>query len=300
MRGPKWLSIITFFISVVAIICILCFSTVADASLAYNISLAIFGSAVLGFIISLIEYFDIRRSVLEEFYLEALKINGLIHEAGYFYTDEPIEFVLDCIVEELNNSYNIKFYMETKHDARDKWINEYHRMHSLELQNCSDSNDLCMAIYKSTLNDYNEELEKCFDSYIDITNLPLASFDNAYGKINFIFGNKKFRMWIYQTIYTPIHNINRSAQEIVLQINRHRNGKGNKAFCAKMLHELNMNWFSIITKQYECGSVTEIYNNYSDLLDEKTQELWGKIYHKEPVNMQRYPIIKITNPIKEQ
>lgn len=66
MRGKKWMTIITFLFAVIALIIAVVIGK-GCACIAYDVTMAIFGSALLGFIMSLTEYFVERRSAMEWF-----------------------------------------------------------------------------------------------------------------------------------------------------------------------------------------------------------------------------------------
>lgn len=75
MRNLKWIVRITFGICMVCLLLVLLFQNAITArTLLYDIPLAVFGSAVLGFIMSLIQYYSERRKCTERFYLSALTI----------------------------------------------------------------------------------------------------------------------------------------------------------------------------------------------------------------------------------
>ena len=78
MRYPKWLVIITFIITMVSLIVLLVVSKIDDNSTTiYDISLAVFGSAMLGFIMSFIMYFTEKRRTLMQLYHAA---QGILDE----------------------------------------------------------------------------------------------------------------------------------------------------------------------------------------------------------------------------
>lgn len=65
MKAKKWVTLITAGISVISLICaIVANCACVNLPLMYDISMAIFGSALLGFIMSLIEYFAERRKAM--------------------------------------------------------------------------------------------------------------------------------------------------------------------------------------------------------------------------------------------
>ena len=67
MRAKKWLTIITCVCSFLSLIIALIIGKSSNA-IAYDIALAVFGSALLGFIMSLTEYFTERRNAMERFW----------------------------------------------------------------------------------------------------------------------------------------------------------------------------------------------------------------------------------------
>lgn len=73
-----------------------CFS---DGNIGYDIALAIFGSALLGLIMSLVEYFSERKKAMEQFWIEAKRVLAQFRKAKYIYFDEPEEIVIGCINE---------------------------------------------------------------------------------------------------------------------------------------------------------------------------------------------------------
>ena len=73
MKAKKWLTIITGCISLLSLIAALIIGKTSNCIL-YDISMAIFGSALLGAIMSLTEYFVERRKAMEQFWDEARKV----------------------------------------------------------------------------------------------------------------------------------------------------------------------------------------------------------------------------------
>lgn len=50
----------------------------------------------------------------------------------------------------------------------------------------------------------NGDIERSMDIVIEMANYDYICLDNAYGNIDFIFGNKRLRKYIYNDIYKPI------------------------------------------------------------------------------------------------
>ena len=65
----------------------------------YDISLACFGSAVLGFVVAVTAYSAERRDVMEQFWDEGIELTNGIRRIKHIEFDEPIELVKDAIKE---------------------------------------------------------------------------------------------------------------------------------------------------------------------------------------------------------
>ena len=92
MKAKKWLTIITLAISIIALV------------LAFAI-----GSALLGFIMSLTEYFVEKQKSMEEFWLQATKVLKELRKIKYLDFDAPAELVLNALQEENSNEWIEKF-----------------------------------------------------------------------------------------------------------------------------------------------------------------------------------------------
>ena len=102
MKAKKWVTFITAGISAVSLICAI-FANCFCIDLMYDISMAIFGSALLGFIMSLIEYFAERRKAMEDFLRAAYKVYVQLRKIKLLKLDQPQDLILDCISEEHHN-----------------------------------------------------------------------------------------------------------------------------------------------------------------------------------------------------
>ena len=83
MKAKKWITIITFGVSIGSLICATITACDEKYDLFYDVSMAIFGSALLGFIMSLIEYFVERRKTMEYFLTAAYKIYVQLRKIKY-------------------------------------------------------------------------------------------------------------------------------------------------------------------------------------------------------------------------
>ena len=68
MAAKKWVTIVTFVCTIEVIIFIVIFKLYClENNIGYDIALAVFGSALLGFVMSLVEYFSERKNAMEQF-----------------------------------------------------------------------------------------------------------------------------------------------------------------------------------------------------------------------------------------
>jgi len=115
MRGRKRLVLATIFTSLLAFAGLWLFRLYSQEFL-YDISLAVFGSALVGFIISLLEYLAEKRRAMETFYAEAFAAASIIGNAKY-YTKKDLDekelkacidsyiSIADFDLRDLNNAY---------------------------------------------------------------------------------------------------------------------------------------------------------------------------------------------------
>ena len=97
MKEKKWLTIITAVCSICSIAIALLFKDCTNYKFIYDIALAVFGSGLLGFLMSLIEYFVQRRYSMEEFWYEAQKALKQLRACKPIVTDAPLDLILACI-----------------------------------------------------------------------------------------------------------------------------------------------------------------------------------------------------------
>lgn len=100
MNAKKWVTIVTLICTIIAVVLMTVFKCCfSDGNIGYDIALAIFGSALLGLIMSLVEYFSERKKAMEQFWIEAKRVLAQFRKAKYIYFDEPEEIVIGCINE---------------------------------------------------------------------------------------------------------------------------------------------------------------------------------------------------------
>ncbi|MCL2853688.1 MAG: hypothetical protein FWE20_11800, partial [Defluviitaleaceae bacterium] len=200
MRAKKWLVIITFDIAILALVgMFLCFFMFKNFyEIWYDIWLAVFGGATLGFIMSLIEYYAEKRSSMERFYVEALSSANAFSNVECLIINEPIELIKNCIHEEDTNKQYRKMSenLSTKEIDDMGWKIEDKARTAMISFLCNEKGMSIEELESQQLNElYNEKiiqcrekLHKCLDSYLKILDCSLlGDLSNAIGNLDFIF-----------------------------------------------------------------------------------------------------------------
>lgn len=108
-ESKKWLTIITLIITVLSLFLAIIIGKDSNC-ITYDISMAVFGGAALGFIMSLTEYYVERRKAMEEFWLQASKVLNELKKIKYLDVDAPVNLIVDAIREDSSNTLREKSY----------------------------------------------------------------------------------------------------------------------------------------------------------------------------------------------
>lgn len=297
MRSNKVLFII---IGILSVILLVFLSRFQQCIFIYDISLACFGSALIGCLIALITYGCEKRSAMEHFWQSALIAIRSIEKIEYLSCDAPIELVKNALFEEwMNESYRRsgldRIMIEQNHnkDALFSWLREF-RIDQAQKDACStETIEKCISeLYKKTLSDARKLLNEVLISYIRVVEMPIEDLDNAYGGLDFLFGNLRIRNRLaYNNIYLPIKKFRKKCAEETYHFKLYLNGEGNVGVCIDKVINLERQVFLI---KGGC-----IYNNLSDLLRFNLERFRMRIYHCKPENHQSFPIATLSSVLNE-
>ena len=117
MKAKKWLTIITLCVSIFSL-SVACIIGKDSNCISYDVSMALLGSAVLGFIMSLTEYYVEKRKAMEEFWLQS---NKILKEMNRKYTKEDYLAKIEKVKKRIPNislstDIIVGFPTETKED----------------------------------------------------------------------------------------------------------------------------------------------------------------------------------------
>lgn len=299
MRAKKWLTFATIICTIASVVLMIVFQC-NDIKIGYDISLALFGSAFLGFIMSLIEYFSERKSSMEKFWIEARKVIIQFRKAKPIVISEPEELIFNSFAEEIHNReverYGEKIANSLGLKKESKAKNEYIAwMESHEIMNFTE-NDNISEILDELYKQHLEENKVCFssiiDNYIDLSNISLSDLDSAYGSLDFMFGNKKIRRTAYEEIFNKVREIRNSIYSEVYHFNLWKEGKGNFVICAMKAMEISKILFE--SKISESGALKQecIYQRAFDEIEESLEDFRIKIYwSQKKESVKRIPIM---------
>ena len=158
MKAKKWLTIITLVITALSLVLAFIIGKNSNC-ITYDISMAIFGGAALGFIMSLTEYYVERRKAMEEFWLQATKVLNELKKIKYLDVDAPINLIVDAIHEDDSNALKKKFHLLSDDEkisvnAKENLISWYKENIPIPFDENTDNNKELTQLYDSNMAGY--------------------------------------------------------------------------------------------------------------------------------------------------
>lgn len=127
MKAQKWLTITTLTVSIVALVAAFIIGKDSNC-IYYDIAMALLGSDVLGFIMSITEYYVERRKAMEEFWIQATSVLIELRKIKHLDLDAPLKLIIEALEEEYSNERKPIFSILSKdkellhHEAKNKLI----------------------------------------------------------------------------------------------------------------------------------------------------------------------------------
>lgn len=291
MREPKWLTIVTAICTVVSFFIILCFQH-ANFKLIYDLALAVFGSALLGFVMSLIQYSAAKHNAMESFWDEAEKILSLLRKIKYLDLDAPFELVKNCFLEEQKNGFAELIDSGIEENAKNAFISWYEETTPMPWDENDDIEAKLDEVYRTQMEVYREKIMKCIDSYVDAAGIDLGTLNNTYGNLDFIFANNSIRKKAYADVYQRI----RDCCEVLLAECYHfsllKSNKGNFAVCAYKAHEICEQLFDVQLTERNGYPTKSVFQKRFDDIDQALEDFRCRIYRKQkPDYPERVPVL---------
>ena len=303
MKAKKRLTIVTMFTVIVSLIVAVIIGKDGNC-VTYDISMALFGSSALGFIMSLTEYYVERRRAMEEFWLQAFKILNELKKIKYLNVDAPIELIADAIKEEESNALDEKFHILRDGEKRSviakknliSWLEDNYPFPS----NINiDVDKELELLYESKMGEYKKSFVQCMDSYREASIVELGNLDNAYGNLDFIIANKCIRQKAYELILNKLRNIIYQFKSEVYNLNLLKDGNDSFHIYISKVSKLNQEYF--LSKEENVNGFTHalIFQNVFDDINSSLEKFRCKIYNIKYVEPEKLPICGITIRVVE-
>lgn len=306
MTAKKRITFLTFGLCIVLFVSILHFRNLGD-QLYYDLAMAAFGSALLGFLMTIIEYFSERKRAMESFLKASYKFTVALRNIKYIDFEEPKELLLSCIAEEQHNAYIESLSPETakalglskEHTHRDEYISWMEENEVMSFSEDDDQYAILSEIYSKRMNDYKDEIVSAIQLYLDISKISIEDLSDSYGNLNFLFGNKEIRNKAYKEIY---HILVDCHNKILLQTFHfnmlNKKSVGNFVACANGVLELNEYFFETRVETGGDINVTSIYHSVLDNVSESIEVFREKTYfNKVSSSFKRTPVLSKYNMI---
>ena len=267
MRSNKRAVYATAIIS--AITLAICFVFRCQKPFIYDISLACFGSAVLGFVVAVTAYSAERRDVMEQFWDEGIELTNGIRRIKHIEFDEPIELVKDAIKEKKGS-----FLSDNKDSHAKEKLKEWIAENQFPDDGRLDYEEVLEKHYQRIIKAYRQAVIDCAQFYIDFSESNIRSLSNAYGRMDYLFANGSIRRSAYDNIYRRIFDFHKKCCEEAYHFIRMISGEGNIVVCLDKILKLD----AILYKQEE----NMIFASFADELDKDLELFRSKIYGVEP------------------
>lgn len=293
MNAKKWVTITTFLCTLMAVVLLLIFKW-RECDIGYDIALAVFGSALLGFVMSLIEYYAERRRAMEDFWKEARHVLLQLRRAKYIKFSEPEELVVSCIVENYENKlareYDPQiakaFGIEESYENKNRYIQWMEEHEVLSFSEDDDISAILDEIYLKRMEKYEILIKSVIDNYIELSQISLSELDSAYRNLNFICANKTIRLKAYNEIFNKIRTIRNKVCTETLHFNLWKEDKGNFAVCvSKVIGVRKMLFVEKIREENGVESVS-VYQKQFDDIEESLEKFRVHIFFgakKQPI-----------------
>lgn len=136
-------------------------------------------------------------------------------------------------------------------------------------------------------------LKSVIENYIALSKISLCKLDNAYGNLDFLFGNKKIRLRAYNEIFNKIREIRKSIIQETYYFDLWKEGKDNFAVCAKKAIEVSKILFTSIESEKDGFKQKCIYQVAFDDINESLEDFRVKIYWTNKRNpVERIPVME--------
>lgn len=284
MKLKKNLIILTFAISVVDIVIITYINTgFLKSEFVYDLSLAIIGSVILGFLYSVIEYNDSKRQALDKLDKLAWEVKIGLDRIKHFTPSEPIELLIKLFNEESINKIRKIAEIESEDEAKCEFISYLKDDGQINDYIIDNFKDMFEGYYSYKIDEYRNEVEDIMEIYISLSKFRVDNVIEAFNSLSFVFGFSKHK-FIKEEIFQPILTIMNKIKVSAFHFEQYFSTKDrNLAPSLKMLKEIQEVLFEIDVTYDDHIKTTTILTKFISKLEANIIHLKNfSIFNKEP------------------
>lgn len=264
----------------------------------YNISLGLFGSSFVVFLISIAEYRVAKTQLLERIWSESRILNNQLHKIKPIHSKIDDKLLVDYLYEWLfHRTGEDKLLFEDKNEVYNKLYKYFLKNYENEIKEMSEKEIKSYIDYliESERKKVLEDLEKIVDQYLNLNKYSFLEMNNLLGDVQFFTGKKQY-LKLHQNIYEPLRNMyNELKKSVCYHFEIYRNGEVNRPdVLLSILLEQQQKLFRIEKKEEKDCKWYIIYADFCDKMDDKIEEFRAKtIYHCEEEKIIHHPVFSI-------
>ena len=283
MRSQKWITFITFFLTVASLVSAMVYKT-REPSFIYDISLAVFGSSFLGFIMSLTEYFAVRRNTMEKFWEEAVSIVNQLEKMRPVVCQIPEDVMVGCFRDEerskIYEPFGIDNHSEHICSSKQAYLENITIPDDCILSE-DEKNKFAEERYQADMEKWRSYFCNAIDCYIKASEFSLRQLNMLAGDLDFMFGNRTVRKIAYEDILGSLQQIKTFLTEHTYHMRIWKEGNGSFPEAVRQTYVISSKLFKR-EKSIVCGCQFENY--YPDTfyaIDKSLEKFRVKIYRQQ-------------------
>lgn len=308
MRKAKSLSLITGSVAIISFISTIAFYFL-NIGLLYDLSLALFGSALLSFFMSISEYITVRREAREAFYIAASDVRNKLSSIKPVVLKEPKELLFDALSEYITNKHfdeaeeSEKCFLPPKSNSAET---EYLKWHlssdEVDIPLTDELKENFHKQFEKIMQQRIKTFEQAFQMYMDLSILDHTELDDAFSNLCFLRNNEEKLTFIYDMIYKKLID---SLGEIAKQSYHFRlylDGQGNFFACADLILQLNDFFFEKVPFIEEDRKTISLYRTELDEIQDRLAVFLGETYqNKQSYRIEHHPcyVVQYADDIKK-
>lgn len=283
MRSQKWITFITFFLTVASCVSAIVYRS-RESSFIYDISLAVFGSSFLGFIMSLTEYFAVRRNTMEKFWEEAVSIVNQLEKMRPVVCQIPEDVMVGCFRDEERRknyeTFEIDNHSEHICSSKQAYLENITIPDDCRFSE-DEKNKFVEEQYQADLEKWRSYFCNAIDCYIEASEFSLRQLNMLAGDLDFMFRNRTVRKIAYKDILGSLQQIKKFLTEHTYHMRIWKEGNGSFPEAVRRTYVISSELFK---REKSIVDGCQFENYYPDTfyaIDKSLEKFRIKIYWQQ-------------------